>query len=117
MHVHGEELQAHSGETAARGPLQPHGEQRVGGDGQPGPPSSPVQRLDSERGSVQRPANHPEPARDGADQPVLQGLLAARRRKPRGRQSQEHKGTERTEKTSQPPASRRSDKFSRDMKS
>lgn len=106
MHVHREELQAHVGETAARGPLQPHREQRAGGDGRPGPPAASGQRLDSERRPIQRPAHHPESAGDGADQPVLQGLLAARRRKPRRRQSQEHKGAERTEETSQPPASR-----------
>ena len=52
VHLHREKLQAHARQTAARGAFQSHGQQRVGGDGQPGPPSAAVQHLDSQRRSV-----------------------------------------------------------------
>lgn len=109
VHFHREKLQTHLGEAAACGPLQSYGQQRVGGDRQPGPPSTSVQRLDSERWSVQGPANHPQPTRDGTDQPVLPGLLAVWRGQPWGQQSPKPEGVERTEEASQPPASWRAD--------
>lgn len=107
MHVHGEKLQTHSGQTPAGGPLQSHGQQRAGGDWQPGPPGPAVQPLDSKRGPVQGPPDHLKPAGDGPDQPVLPGLLAARRGRPRRRQSQKPEGAERAEEAPQPSASRR----------
>lgn len=117
LHVHWEEFQAHPGEAAASGPLQPHSQQRPGRYGEPGPPPNSVQCLDPQRWAVQGPAHHPQPAGDGADQPVLQGLLAARGRRPWGQQNQKPEGAEGAEEASQPPASRGPDESSRDMKS
>lgn len=116
VHVHREKLQTHSGQTPAGGPLQSHGQQRAGGDRQPGPPPPAVQPLDSKCGSIQGPPDHLKPAGDGPDQPVLPGLLAAGRGRPRRRQSQKPEGAERAEEASQPSASRRGDDCGRDMR-
>lgn len=115
VHVHREKLQTHAGQTPAGGPLQSHGQQRAGGDRQPGPPPPAVQPLDSKRWSIQGPPHHLKPAGNGLDQPVLPGLLAAGRGRPRRRQGQEPEGAERAEEAAQPPASRRGDDSGWDM--
>lgn len=76
MHLHREELQAHAGQASASGSLRPHHQRHPDGIQRSCHTASPVQRLDAQRRAVQRPADHPQPTRDGPHQPVLPRLLA-----------------------------------------
>lgn len=88
MHLNREELQAHAGQTSAGGPFCPHRQHHPDRIHRSRRTTSPVQRLDAQRRAVQRPADHPQPARDGPHQPVLPGLLADGGR-PRSSRTQE----------------------------
>lgn len=76
MHLNREELQAHASQTSAGGPFRPHRQHHPDRIHRSCRAASPVQRLDAQHRAVQRPADHPQPARDGSHQPVLPGLLA-----------------------------------------
>lgn len=105
---HREELQAHSGQTPAGGALRPRRQQRLGGGRRWSDAFLPPLQhsVDPQRGPVQGPSDHPEPARDEPDQPVLSGLLAVRRPADGGAQGQRPKGAEGAEEAAQPPTSR-----------
>lgn len=106
LHGHWEELQAHLGQTSAGGLDQPGRQQHPGGNGPPRDLSAPVQRLDPQCRTIQRPSDHPQSARDGPHKPVLPGLLAVWRPADRGHQGQRPQRAEGTEETTESQTSR-----------
>ncbi len=106
LHSHREELQAHLGQTPAGGLDQPGRQQHPGGIRPSGDVFTPVQPLDPQRRTIQRPSDHPQSAWDGPHKPVLPGLLAKWRPTDGGHQGQRPQRAEGAEETAESQASR-----------
>lgn len=108
VHGHREELQTYAGEAAAGGAVKPSCQQPAGGGwGRTGALYPPLQQypVDPQLRPIQRPVDHPQPARDEPDQSILPGLLAVWRPTAGRPQGQRPEGAQGAEETPQPPAS------------